>query len=85
VHTYTVEKVPGSLTVKVDGRTISTFTAADSSWWNRIMEDPTRTWYPRITLQIGEGSVTKTVPNPDASFTNTKMTVSSFKLWSYQN
>lgn len=81
-HTYTVEKVPGSITVWVDGRKISTFTAADKSWWNRIMESSTRTWYPRITLQIGAGSTTKVVPNPLSTWQSTTMGVTSLKLWS---
>ena len=83
VHTYVVKKVPGSITVKVDGRVTSKFTSGDKAWWNRIMENSNRTWYPRITLQIGAGSVTKTVPNPTSSFSSTKMNVKSFKLWNY--
>ncbi len=82
-HTYTIEKVPGSITIWIDGHQISTFTAADKGWWNRIMEVPNRTWYPRITLQIGAGSATKVVPNPDSSFRSTAVEVTSLKLWKY--
>ena len=80
-HTYTVEKVPGSITVWVDGRKLSTFTASDKGWWNRIMEVEGRTWYPRITLQIGQGASTKVVPDPAASWTDTEVGVTSFKIW----
>jgi len=83
-HVYTVKKVPGSLTVKVDGRVISKFTAADKSWWNRIMENENRTWYPRITLQIGSGSAVKTVPNPASGFKDTEMGVRSLQIWKYE-
>lgn len=80
-HTYTVEKVPGSITVWVDGRKISTFSGADKSWWNRIMESSSRTWYPRITLQVDSGSTTKVVPNPLSTWQSTKIGVTSLKLW----
>ncbi len=80
-HRYTMEKVAGSITVWVDGRKVSTFTAADKYWWNRIMESATRTWYPRITLQIGAGSAAQIVPNPASTWQSTKMGVTSLKLW----
>lgn len=80
-HTYTVEKVPGSIKVSIDDRLISTFTAADKPWWARIMEVPGREWYPRITMQVGAGATTKVVPDPAASFTRSEMRVRSFKLW----
>ena len=80
-HTYTVEKVPGSITVWVDGRKIASVGAANKSWWNRIMEVQDRTWYPRITSQIGQGASTKVVPNPAAAWNSTDMKVTSFKLW----
>jgi hypothetical protein len=80
-HTYTVEKVPGMITVWVDGHKIASMGPANKSWWNRIMEVSGRTWYPRITSQIGQGSATKVVPNPAASWSSTNMKVTSFKLW----
>ena len=80
-HTYTIEKVPGSITVWIDGRKISTFKSTDKAWWNRIMENPDRTWYPRVTLQIGSGSVTEVVPSPGAAWSSTQVVVSSLKLW----
>lgn len=80
-HTYTLEKVPGSLTVWIDGHQVATFTAADAAWWPTIMENPERTWYPRITLQVGAGAATKTVPDPAPGFSSTAMTVTSLRLW----
>ncbi len=80
-HTYTIEKVPGSITVWVDGREVAKFTSSVKPWWNRIMENESRTWYPRITLQIGQGATTKVVPNPAASFRQTEVNVTSYKVW----
>ncbi|HEX8390528.1 MAG TPA: family 16 glycosylhydrolase [Candidatus Saccharimonadales bacterium] len=80
-HKYVLEKRPGSIKVIIDDEVTSTFTAADKAWWNRIMEVQGRTWYPRITLQIGSGSATSVVPNPPASWTQSEMTVDSLKFW----
>lgn len=80
-HVYTVEKVPGSITVWIDGRKVATFSAADKTWWNRVMEVRDRTWYPRITLQIGQGATTKVVPNPVPSWVETEVEVRSYRDW----
>ncbi len=84
-HKYILEKIPGKITVTVDDRFTVTCGPADKSWWNRINEVSGRTWYPRITLQIGDGSKNsggkKVVPDPLASWSSTEMGVSSFKLW----
>ncbi len=45
------------------------------------MEVPGRTWYPRITSQIGQGPATKVVPDPASSWSKTEMKVTSLKLW----
>jgi len=80
-HTYTIEKVPGKISVWIDKRLICTFGPADKSWWNRIMEAKDRTWYPRITLQIGSGATTQVVPNPPSTWTQTQVKVKSYKTW----
>ena len=51
------------------------------SWWARIMESSTRTWYPRITLQVGSGTSTQAVAEPLSTWQESVMTVSSLKLW----
>lgn len=81
-HTYTIEKVPGSITVWVDGRKVASMGRADAGWWDRIMENRNKTWYPRITLQMGAGSKMKAVPNPSSSFRSTSVKVRSLKMWS---
>lgn len=97
LHKYTLEKTPGLIKVWVDddvskaayfGTTPEVLShlpqngiATPKPWWNRIMEAPTRTWYPRITLQIGAGATTAAVPEPLSSWQQSAMTVKSLKLW----
>lgn len=80
-HTYVVEKVPGSITVRIDNRWSVKFTAADKPWWNRVMEVQSRTWYSRITLQIGAGANVRVVPDPPSSWSSTEMSVRSLRFW----
>jgi len=79
-HKYVIEKTPGYINIWIDG-VQRTFSAADKGWWNRIMEAANRTWYMRITLQIGAGSSTAVVPNPDTGWNYDVMQVASVKTW----
>lgn len=83
MHTYTIEKTPDQIKVWIDDdeHLASYFNGDDADWWDRIMENPEREWYPRITLQIGEGSRLKIVPDPDPTWSSSAMTVRSLKLW----
>jgi hypothetical protein len=85
-HRYTIEKTPGRIKVWIDDDVehASVFTAGDKSWWNNIMEVPGRTWYPRITLQIGAGSGKAVVPEPYSSWQESRVEVESLRIWTMQ-
>lgn len=96
-HKYTLEKTPGQIKVWMDddeGKAVYFGTTTEvrshlpqngvtspKIWWARIMEASNRTWYPRITLQIGAGSSVQVVPEPESTWQQSKMTVRSLKLW----
>lgn len=82
-HRYTIEKTPGQIKVWIDDDVehASVFSSSDKDWWNEIMEAPGRTWYPRITLQVGAGSGKAVVPNPDASWSESSLEVDSLRVW----
>lgn len=83
MHRYTIEKTPGRVRVWVDDDTAHAvnFYPDDAAWWDRIMENPRRTWWPRITLQVGEGAVTRAVGEPEPGWQESRMTVRSLRLW----
>jgi hypothetical protein len=82
-HTYVVEKVPGSITMWVDGVQFARFSAADASWYNTYFEDPNIRWALRSCLQIGSPGA----GYPDATTRwgteHTKMFVDYMKVWNY--
>lgn len=80
-HTYTMEKTPGMIRVWIDARLVATFTPADATWWNAVMERPDLWWYPRITLQIGKGSNTAVVPDPGPTFHGTSIEVNWLRFY----
>ncbi|GAB3991766.1 glycoside hydrolase family 16 protein [Nocardioides marmoraquaticus] len=51
-HTYTVEKVPGSITMWVDGTRTARFTAEDAAWYDEYYEAG-MAWNLRVNLQVG--------------------------------
>jgi beta-glucanase (GH16 family) len=51
-HTYTVEKVPGSITMWVDGVQTAHWSTGDPTWFNRWYDVPKR-WDLRVNLQVG--------------------------------
>lgn len=58
-HTYVVEKVKDRITFSVDGVTVYSWEKATINpkfklWFDTIFENPDRTWYPRMTTQMGE-------------------------------
>ena len=100
-HKCTIEKTPGMIKVWVDDDTSLTryfgTTAevlanlpqngvqAPKDWWDRIMEVASKTWYSRITLQIGDGSLNtggkRVVPEPESSWMSSELQIDSLKLW----
>lgn len=100
-HKYTIEKTPGMLKVWVDDDTSlaryfgtsaevlshlpQNGVSAPKAWWDRIMEVSSRTWYSRITLQIGDGSLNtngkRVVPEPELTWTSSQMEIDSLKFW----
>lgn len=92
VHEYVLEKTPGRILITVDGKTLMDVGPATPGTdvaafpWAEMFENPARTWYPRITLQIGCG-----VDNPGcatgfppADFARTEMRVTELELWSWK-
>ncbi len=51
-HTYTMEKVPGRLTMWVDGVKTAEFAPGKPAWYNQYYET-NRRWNLRVNLQIG--------------------------------
>ena len=84
-HTYVIEKTPGRIVVTVDGLVLMDVTGADAPDgfdWARIFETPDRTWYPRVTLQVGVGASGGATGMPADDFTETDMVVTSLRVWS---
>ncbi len=51
-HTYTIEKVPGRITMWVDGVETSRFSTGSPSWYKQYY-DAGKSWNLRINMQIG--------------------------------
>lgn len=86
-HTYVIEKTPNRILITVDGRTLMDATPTDAPVgfdWARIFENPSRTWYPRVTLQIGCGTANPecATGQPPADWNGpTELVVSSLRAW----
>lgn len=86
LHTYVCEKTPGRILITIDGVTLMDVGPDDAPAgfdWVRIFETPSRTWYPRVTLQLGCGTANPTCATgqPADTFTQTDMLVTSLKMW----
>lgn len=72
-HTYTCIKTPGRMEFLIDGVRVYCWQSGASwngtqrigptpTWWDGIFEVPGRTWYPRVTLQLGGPNSADPVP-----------------------
>lgn len=88
-HTYVIEKTPGRMLMTVDGVTLmdlgpKTDMSIPSGFdWDRIFETEARTWYPRITLQLGCGTSNPgcAAKQPPEGFRECRMLVRSLRAW----
>ena len=87
-HTYTVEKTYRRIRFEIDGVLVyewnqSNFNPTLASWYDSIYEVPGRTWYPRVTLQIGAGNAGTSNNNaePDASWQESELVIHSLKIY----
>lgn len=90
-YVYRFRKSPGRMQVWVDEQLL--FDAGPNSPrgvtnnfpWDRIFENPERTWYPRISAEVGCGpraNCTTGFPSPE--FTSASMHVTSLKIWNLE-
>lgn len=82
-HTYTVEKTYRRIAFWVDDIIVyewndKTFNDNVRAWWDRIMEIPDRTWYPRVTLQVGGA---QTGGYPKRPWAGCEMLVTDIRIW----
>lgn len=90
VHEYVIEKTPDRIFITVDDLPLMDVgpsdAAANAFPWAAMFENPERTWYPRITLQIGCGTDNPNCSTgfPAADFTETDMRVESLEIWAWK-
>lgn len=80
-HLWRIVKAPNSVKVWCDSILIADLAPEDAPAgfdWATILENPARTWYPRITLQLGNDGA---VGLPSASFTTCLLQVTSLRIW----
>lgn len=82
LHTYTVEKTPGRIAFWYDDVLVYEWKKGSlntnvAAWWDRIFEVPDRTWYPRITLQVGGP---QTGGYPKAPWSGCEMLVTDIRI-----
>lgn len=91
-HTYTVEKTHRRMRFECDGVLIyewndSNFNPTLRSWYDSIYEIPGRTWYPRMTLQIGAGNQGTAGNNaePDPDWQHSEVVIHKLKIYEPDN
>lgn len=82
-YTYVIEKTPNRIHITIDGQTLMDVgpqTNPDFPW-ERIFETADRTWYPRISIEVGCGNNPGcSTGTPEASFTSADLWVRSLKI-----
>jgi len=81
IHTYAVEKTKGSIKFWCDGVFIKEWKTGSPAWFDSIFEVG-KTWYPRITLQIGG---TGSPFEPEANWKESKMIISGLRIYEPDN
>ena len=79
-HTYTVEKVPGSITMWVDGVQTAHWSTGDPGWFARYYDAPKR-WDLRTNLQVGGSWGGPPDASTDWSPDRTAMLVDHVYVW----
>ncbi len=79
-HTYTMEKVPGRITMWVDGVKTANFTASSPNWYKKYYEVGKR-WNLRVNLQIGGSWGGLPNSTTDWSPDKTAMQVDYIRTW----
>jgi len=79
-HTYTVEKVPGSITMWVDGVQSAHWSAGDPEWFSSYYDAPKR-WTLRVNLQVGGSWGGPPDASTDWSPDRTAMLVDHVYVW----
>ena len=79
-HTYTIEKVPGRITMWVDGVQTARWSTTDPDWYPRYYEAGKR-WDLRINLQIGGDWGGPPDATTDWSAGRTAMVVDRVHVW----
>lgn len=85
-HVYTIEKVPGSITMWVDNLKTAKWTNDSSptgiadyvSWFDAAFNDPQRYWYMNINLQVGGWAFQ---PDSRTDWSQTQMKIDYVKAW----
>lgn len=88
VYDYVIEKTPGRILITIDGHTLldagpASPNGVPAGWpWDRIFENPDRTWYPRISVEVGCGNRAGCdTGTPPADFRAASMHVESLQIW----
>ena len=79
-HTYTIEKVPGRMTMWVDDVQTAQWSTGDPQWYSRFYDSGKR-WELRINLQIGGSWGGPPDASTDWSPARTAMLVDRVRVW----
>lgn len=87
-YVYLIRKEPGRIRVWIDDLLMFDYGPASPGGakdfpWERIFENPDRTWYPRISSEVGcpPDRPNCTVGTPAADFQSAPMNVEYLKIW----
>lgn len=87
-YVYRIRKEPGRIRVWIDDLLMFDYGPASPGGvkdfpWERIFENPDRTWYPRISSEVGcpPDRPNCTVGTPAADFQSAPMNVEYLKIW----
>jgi hypothetical protein len=79
-HTYTIEKLPGRITMWVDGVQTAEWTAQDPSWFAQYYETGKR-WDLRVNLQVGGKWGGEPDSSTDWTPSSTALLVDRVRVW----